>query len=347
MLWTTALSLAFACGGSDEPSGEGGSSGDGSGGSGGSAGSAGTGGEGGRASTGGDSAGSGGTSGNTAPSGEVCANAERAGSLGLRLTGGKTIFDGAIGDGITPSSVYREIAAEGGCQLLGPRDLFCSPSCESGMTCAGENACTPTPTKQSAGMITVTGLLASLDVERNGITGGYSKTILDPYPAFEPGAAIQLSAAGDVIAAFTLNGWGVPPLVTSLTTVNVSKGSGVPLTWDTTGVNAEQTEIFMHFSVNVHGATTGWIECSVPDTGSFEIPATLVSNLIDLGLSGFPRMSMSRRSADSTQLPTGDCVDFEISSEAQIELTVDGLVSCSASMPCPEGQTCSTEMACE
>jgi hypothetical protein len=343
MLWPTVFSLAFACGGSDEPTGGGGSSGEG-----GSSGSAGTSGEGGSsAGTGGGTAGSGGTSGNTAPSGEVCADAERAGSLGLRLTGGKTIFDGAIADGITPSGVYREIAAEGGCQLLGPRDLFCSPDCESGMTCAGENTCTPTPTKESAGMITVTGLLTSLDVARNGITGGYSKTILDPYPAFEPGAAIQLSAAGDVISAFTLSGWGVAPLVTSLTTVNVSKGSGVPLTWDTTNVNAEQTDIFMYFSVNVHGATTGWIECTVPDTGSFEIPATLVSDLIDLGLSGFPRMSMSRRSADSTQLSNGDCVDFEISSEVPIELTVDGLVSCSASMPCPQGQTCSVEMVCE
>jgi hypothetical protein len=339
VLWTAVFSLAIACGGSDEPNGSAGSSGEG--GSGGT--SAGTGG----ASAGMGGAGSGGSSGNAAPSGEVCANAERAGSLGLRLTGGKTVFDGAIADGITPTSVYQEIAAEGPCQLLGPRNLFCSPDCESGMTCAGENTCTPTPTKESAGTITVTGLEAPLEVTRNGITGGYSKTILEPYPAFEPGAAIELSAAGDVIAAFTLHGWGIPPLVTSLTTVNVSKGSGVPLTWDTAGVDAEQTKIFLDFSVNVHGATTGWIECTVPDTGSFEIPATLVSDLIDLGLSGFPRMSMSRRSADSTQLSTGDCVDFEVSSEVQIELTVDGLVSCSASMPCPDGQSCSTEMVCE
>ena len=115
MLWTAAISLAIACGGSDdEPTGGGGTSGEG--------GASGAGSEGG---TGGTSAGSGGTSGtggDATPSGDVCANAERAGSLGLRLTGGKTIFDGAIADGITPTSVYEEIASEGSCKLLGPRD---------------------------------------------------------------------------------------------------------------------------------------------------------------------------------------------------------------------------------
>lgn len=294
------------------------------------------------------SAASSGSSGNGTPSGQTCANDQRAGSLSLRLSdGGTTVFDGAISDGITPSSVYREIAAEGGCQLLGPRDLFCSPSCESGTTCAGENECVTKPVKQSAGTITVSGLLTGLEVTPNAITGGYSKTIVDPFPAFEPGAAIELSAQGAVFSAFTLHGWGVPPLTTSLTTVNVSKGSGVPLTWDTTGVNPGQTEISMNFSVNVHGATTGWIECTVPDTGSFEIPATLVSDLIELGLSGFPRMYLARRSADSAQLSTGDCVDFEVSSEVKIELTVDGLVSCTTDTDCPDGQTCSAESACE
>lgn len=341
-----------ACGGGDSDEGGGGSGGGsgtaGSSASGGTGGSAGTGGSGaGNGGSAGSAAGSSGTSGRAEPSGEVCPNDRRAGSLSLRMTGDRTIVDGSISDGIAPAGVYREISSAGSCQLLGPRDLFCATPCASDATCAGEDTCVPKPMKQSAGTITITGLEAPVEVMANGITGIYSDTILDPYPLFEAGASIELSASGDVFAPFKLYGWGVPPLVTPLSTVNVASGSAVPLSWETAGVNAEQSEIFISFSVNVHGATTGWIECTVPDTGSFEIPAALVSDLIDLGLSGFPRMTMTRRSADSTDLSTGDCVDFEVGSQVTIELTVDGLVSCNEDAECPEGQVCTPELACE
>ena len=335
------LGGAAACGGGESDEGGGGSSG--SAGTGASGGSSGAGGSGGSS---GSSAGTSGTAGNAEPSGEMCPNDERAGSLSLRLSGDdRTLVDGSIADGVIPAGVYRELASEGACQLLGPP--FCATTCASGTSCAGEDSCVPMPTNQSAGAVTITGLLTPVEVMVNGITGKYSKTILDPYPAFEAGAAIKLSAAGDFFSPFELHAWGVSPLVTSLTTINVSNGSGVPLTWETAGANAEQTDIFISFSVNVHGAVTGWIECTVPDTGSFEIPATLVSELIDLGLSGFPRMTMTRRSADSTELSTGDCVDFEVGSQVTIELTVDGLVSCSDTSDCPEGPTCTPEFTCE
>ncbi|HEY8944017.1 MAG TPA: hypothetical protein VIM73_07140, partial [Polyangiaceae bacterium] len=125
-----------------------------------------------------------------------------------------------------------------------------------------------------------------------------------------------------------------------------SKGSGVPLTWNTDGVNTQESEIYIWFSVDVHGTTTRWIDCVVPDSGSFTLPATLVSELIELGLSGFPRMRMTRRTADSTQLSTG-CVDFEIGSEVVLDLVVEGLISCSKDADCPTGQTCTTEQECE
>jgi hypothetical protein len=279
-------------------------------------------------------------------SGELCANEERGGSLRMYLSGDRTIFDGFVADGVKPAGINREIAADGACRLYGPADLFCSTPCTSGTTCAGDDVCVPTPVEQSAGTISVAGLLAPVEMTPNAITGKYGKTILNPYPAFEPGAPIEVSASGDVISAFKLHGWGVPPLVTSLTTVNVSSGSGVPLTWDTAGVNPDHTEVEIWFSVDVHGSTTRWIECTVPDSGSFELPASLVTELIELGLSGFPRMTMTRRSADSVELSTGDCVDFQVGSEVKIELTVDGLISCNGDTECPDGQSC-VELACE
>lgn len=280
------------------------------------------------------------------PSGALCASDQRYGSFSLRLSEDRTILDGWVRDKVKPSGVPRELAADGACHLYAPRDLFCTTPCASGMTCAGDDLCVATGMVQSAGTVTVTGLQVPVEVTKNGITGEYGKTILDPYPAFQPGTAIQLSASGDVVSGFTLRGWGVPPLVTSLTTVNVSSGSSVPLSWDTAGVDPEQSEISIWFSVDVHGATTRWIECTVADSGSFELPATLVTELIELGLSGFPRVSITRRSTDSTQLADGSCVDFEVGSELKIPLTVDGLVSCNTDDECPTGQTCN-ELACE
>jgi hypothetical protein len=299
------------------------------------------------AGTTGTSAGNGGTS-SAAPSGELCAADRRVGSFTLRLSDDrKTILNGGISDSVRPSGKSQEIATEGACRLLSPPDLFCSTPCESGMTCAGNNMCVPAPMNQSAGTLTVTGLQVPLEVTLNGITGLYDKTILDPFPAFQPGAAIQLSAAGGAIPAFTLRGWGVPPLVTSLTAVNVSSGSGVPLTWDTAGVNTQQSEIYIWFSVDVHGTTKRWIDCVVPDSGSFTLPATLVSRLIEFGLSGFPRMYIERRTADSTQVSAGKCVSFEVASQVGLNLVVEGLISCSENADCPTGQTCTTEQQCE
>jgi hypothetical protein len=327
-----------ACGGNDGTEG-------GSGGKGASAGGAGVSGSGAANGGNGATAASGGTNGVGQPSGEPCAKNERAGTLALRLTDGKTILEGAISNGASPVG-ETDVASEGLCRLVGP--AVCATTCASGTVCVGNDVCMTDPTEESAGKITVTGLLTPLELMVNGITGTYSKTIVDPYPAFEPGAAIQLSAAGDTIPAFNLHGWGVPQLVvTTPSPVNVSSGSGVPLTWETTGVNPEQSEVFINFEVNVHGAATGHIECTVPDTGSYELPETLVTDLVDRGLSGFPRMEMIRRSVDSTELAAGNCVEFEVGTQVTIELTVDGLVSCSDDLPCPEGQTCTPELTCE
>jgi hypothetical protein len=249
-------------------------------------------------------------------------------------------------DSVNPEGVFDVVASEDECDLLAPRDLFCS-ECPSGETCAGQETCIPKPTKQSAGTLTVTGLLLGLEATPNGITGEYASTLSDPYPAFDPGAALALSASGDFFEAFELAAWGIAPMVTSQTTISVARDSPVELTWDTADVDPEKSEVFVDFSVNVHGATTGWIECSVPDAGSFAIPAGLVTQLIDMGLSGFPRMDLVRRSVDSTTLSTGDCVEFEVSSAARIELAVEGVTSCNEATPCPSGQTCTAELTCE
>lgn len=278
--------------------------------------------------------------------GARCDRAERIGSLSVALGADRTIVSGALSSGTLPTSVARVQAEAGGCELLVPRDLFCSTACPSDQACAGNDTCVPKPTKLSGGPVTVEGLLVDLEFAPNGITLDYSKTVLEPFPAYEAGAEITLRTAGATAPAFEATVYGVPQLTSSLPVVSVKHGEPSHLEWSTEGVPPEQSSIFISFSVNVHGAVTGWIECTAPDTGSFDIPAELVSSLIDLGLSGFPRVSLERRSSATVALDDG-CVDVYSSSKLTLEIEVDGLSSCNRDEDCPEGQRCSEELACE
>lgn len=277
--------------------------------------------------------------------GSRCDRSKRLGSLSVNLGKDRTIVAGAISNGVLPSSIAKVQTESGGCELLVPRDLFCA-SCATTEVCAGNDMCVPKPTKVSAGVLTVNGLLVDTEVTPNGITLDYSKTILDPYPAYEVGANVVLRTAGDAVSPFEADVYGVPKLTSELAVVNVKHGEVAQITWNTNDVNAEQSSVFVSFSVNVHGAVTGWIECTAADTGTFEIPAELVSALIDLGLSGFPRVELERRSSATVELSDG-CVDAYVGSKLTLEIEVDGLASCNRDEDCPDGQSCSAELACE
>lgn len=279
--------------------------------------------------------------------GEVCERADRIGTFSLNLGADRTTFAGTITDAIVPAAVFQQLAEEGSCQLLGPRSLFCDPECESGTTCSGDGSCIPTPENMTVGDVSVSGLLAPLDVSPHPITANYTASILDPFPSFEAGAAIALHATGeDDVGPFTLDGVGIAPMAAPSTVVAIQRDMPAVFTWDAAGADPESSAVYIDITVNPHGSTTGWIECLVEDTGEFEVPAALVTRLVDLGLSGFPRATLGRRSTDGVSLPSG-CVDFRISSEVTIDLEVDGLVSCNTNDDCPDAQVCSVELACQ
>lgn len=284
-------------------------------------------------------------SGNGGP-GKPCDAAERVGSFKFYLGENRTIFLGAVSDKVSPTAVPELVASESTCSLVAPQNPFCNPSCPSGQTCAGQNECVDSPRKVSAGTAKIVGALAEVEAEASAITDDYSSTLFDPFPAFVPGAAISLTFDGADTEPFTLQGWGVTPMLTDTDVVSVATGSGAMLQWDAAGADVERSEVYINFSVNVHGAVTGWIECTAEDDGSFEIPEPLVTQLINMGLSGFPRATLGRRSVDRTTIASG-CVDFEVSSEVTIDLEVDGLISCDRDDDCPDGQSCSGTHACE
>lgn len=279
------------------------------------------------------------------PSGEACEAASRVGSFTIDLAEDYTSVRGAVADGVLPSGVPEVLAEQGACQLLGPPKLFCDPGCGSGETCGADGVCQPTPSKVSAGTLTVAGLAEPFSQEANGITGDYSKTFQTPYPGFEPGAEIILQASGDVVSGFSLYGIGVELISSPHESFPVESGKDAQIFWDAPSIASDDVQVHVSLTVNAHGGTTGWIECSGPDSGELSIPAELVSGLFELGLSGFPRVSISRQSVDSLATD-GGCVDLAVSSELTVSVQVPGLVSCSDDGDCPEEETCQPELVC-
>ena len=88
------------------------------------------------------------------------------------------------------------------------------------------------------------------------------------------------------------------------------------------------------------------IECDADDTGSLEIAAPLVTELINLGVAGFPTIIVTRKSVGSTTIAQGR-VDLIVSSDVEHEVQVSGVTSCTDDMDCPSGQTCQSDLTCK
>ena len=77
-----------------------------------------------------------------------------------------------------------------------------------------------------------------------------------------------------------------------------------------------------------------------------KIPAALVTKLLSLGVAGFPTVVVTRQWIGSTTIAPGR-VDLVISSSLERTVTIDGLVSCTDTVDCPDGQTCQSDLTCK
>jgi hypothetical protein len=341
---------AYGCGGDDSSDGNAGSSG--AAGAAGTAGEAGSAGEGGAASEAGSS-GSGGSAGASGTSGEPseleyepCAVGTRAGQFSIELAPRFTGIDGDVYDGVDPTFVPEELARDGECTLYRSPSLFCDPSCGSADVC-GPDGCVPAPRTQDVGVVTVTGLVDSpIEMMPRMAGNHYTNPGSLTHPGFEEGAEIALSAAGGDHSAFMLQGAGVAALEVPATPVAVETGMPVQITWTAPGVTNDAVEVVINLDIARHGGTPARIECHVPDTGSFEVPEALVTQLVDIGFSGFPAVDLIRRSADSATVDGIGCVELEVIAKARVEAMLPGITSCNSAEDCEEGQTCQEDLTC-
>jgi len=271
-----------------------------------------------------------------------CATGARVGDFGVQLASDFTAVQGWIRSGVVPAEVPEEVASEGGCQLMRARSLFCDPGCNPGETCGEGGVCIPYPTNLTVGVVNVEGLSAEVALEPRAPINLYANSGTLPHPGFETGADIRMRAEGGDQAAFSLRGQGVEALVTS-EVGQVAGGQPLPVSWEAT-TQTDAARIQLRLDLDNHGASLGWITCVAEDTGSFEVPASLIDGLLALGVSGFPSISMSRRTTESAMLDAG-CVEFSVFSEAELSLEVEGVISCGEDADCASNN-CRGDLTC-
>jgi len=306
------------------------------------------------AGSGGQSGGSGGASGpdiGSLAEYKSCGRDKLAGEVALVMdveAGFTGVLTGFVLDGVEPFRGSTVVSTSGMCQLKQPpkAPAPCQPACAAEQNCT-ESGCVAKPKALDVGKMIIDGLkVPSLELSRNG-SNIYTNppAIKIPHPGFDEGTNLRLTVEGkDNYGPLMLHGFGVGALEVPEAPITVEMGQPVTLTWGAPGKTGP-TRVLINFSVNRHGAVDTWLECSVPDTGSFAIDGALVTELFQYGTSGFPSVSIQRQSADSTTVPSG-CMEFSVSTSANRELMVPGVVSCQDDMDCPQGQTCQIDLKC-
>jgi len=282
---------------------------------------------------------------------QVQLNEEKPASNGDPGTPASTSVLGKMYDGAYPAQIVWEVDSfEGDCRLLTPRVPFCSTPCGGTAVCVEDETCQDYPKAHSAGAVTIEGLETTdgaTSITMCPIANNYQVPVGTTlkYPAFDSGGAIDLHAAGDYFGAFDLTTKGIAQLVITSDTPHLAPDQPVILAWES---GAEDPDLTIHVKLDIshHGGTKGMIECDLGDTGGVEIPGALVTKLLTLGVAGYPTVIVTRQRKGSKAIPPGR-VELVIASIVERTVTIDGLVSCTDTSECPQGQMCQSDLTCK
>jgi hypothetical protein len=272
-----------------------------------------------------------------------CAPASRLGGFALRLEDGFSAVEGRVLDGVVPGNVREITGSEGACVLLEGRNFSCDPPCASGQTC-GADGCIPYPRARSVGVVTVRGLKDPLTLEPSRVGSYSSAGQALSHPAFLEDAPLSLEAGGAELPGFTLQARGVAALEAPEDAVALERGQPVRLRWVPGGGASARIKAVLDLAH--HGGIAASVECDgLEDSGAFDVPAALVARLLDLGLAGFPAVTLTRQTATSLELGPG-CVELDALSEVARPIAVPGLLSCTQDEDCPGSARCRFDLTC-
>jgi hypothetical protein len=268
---------------------------------------------------------------------------------GTPATDGYTSLVGKIYDGSSPSQlVWENDMTGGGCVLLTPRVPFCETSCGGSAVCVEDGVCEPYPAAQSVGDVTATNirtLAGATTFVMTPIANNYQADEALAYPAFAEGDDVALAAAGsDFASAFELHAQGIAPLVLSDDALALDAASALAVRW-TPPDSSGASRVLVSLDISHHGGTKGKIECDVADSGSLDIPASLISRLLALGVAGFPTIVVTRESRGTATLALGD-VELVVYSRIERSVEVPGVLSCTDDAECESPATCQPDLTC-
>jgi hypothetical protein len=277
-----------------------------------------------------------------------------AGSFEVELVAAEAPYTSMLGtvyDGGSPSAIIWEQAdSDGPCVLLTPRVPFCSTPCGGTAVCVEDDTCADYPVAQDVGTVAVSGVAVSgggSAFDMRLVAGNYQLPagVSLEYPPFAEGGPVLLEVDGGALTGpFTLAAAGIAPLALSSTDLALAADTALALDW-TPPAGDGDTRLRIKLDISHHGGTRGKIECDAPDSGALAIGAGLITQLLDLGAAGFPTIVLGRTAVGSAVIASGR-VELRIASELEVAVDVPGVVSCTDTNQCPEGQTCQDDLTC-
>jgi hypothetical protein len=311
----------------------------------------------------GSTSGSSGSSGSGPNSGGSSAGSDEvigAFQVGIEAATSEVDVIGKVSNAALPPNVIWTLAHEDGdCRVLTPSVPFCDPGCGADI-CQPGNVCQPYPVGQNVGEVTLSGVQL-MSGETELILKEVVKNYQPPpgtvfvFPPFAEGDEVRVHAAGADYPGFDLVTAAVAPLSLTSTDFALEEGKDLELTWEAAGAGAS-SQIHLKLDISHHGGTKGMIECDTADTGSLTVSGALLTELIGLGVAGFPTLELTRVSTGSAGIPQGR-VELKVSAFAGEAVTVAGFDSCNATtcedpndadcLPCPDGLECQSDLTCK
>jgi hypothetical protein len=265
----------------------------------------------------------------------------RVGRFSIDREQGAAFIGGQVFDAPLPAP--EQLGAQGACRLLKVSVYSCEPPCGAGTACGPGGTCIPVPNPRGVGAVTVKGLGQPIVIAPND-SQFYSRPNQPPY---QDGADIGLATGGGAYPAFTIWARGVTSLQTGPGPLRSELDRPLPVTWTPPAAPDERVHVELAIELAVHRDAVS-IECDVPDTGSFEVPAELTTQLRNVARALPGKLLESdvilhRQSVDSTMIPPG-CVELTVRTPATAALEL----GCSTDLDCLSGQRCDAGLqACQ
>ncbi|MEZ4320270.1 MAG: hypothetical protein R3F61_22515 [Myxococcota bacterium] len=259
---------------------------------------------------------------------------------GFRIDYGEDFgfVDGSVLAGVVPATVPAPVDSGSGCSLDQRINPFCDPPCPGDQTCSNDSVCIPYPASQDLGTITVAGTNPPVRMDPFVPGYNYSNTSVSN-PPVTPDALVEMRIPDSPWGDIQLHAVGVEGLQTPEDVLIVTDDTDLQVTWTPAGGLA-RSSIYFELNIDQHGNSPILLSCEWPDNGSGSVPSSLLVQLINAGVTGFPSARVTRYTADRTDVGADGCMELEVTSQRQRDVRVDGFTPCNGPGQCPPPQEC-------